>query len=149
MKNIIIFLLLVIISGLAYLPIKSGFFAQDEWYAFGNYINKGFQVVTDGLIPGQTHYIPLTHIINFLTFENFGLNYDYHAYLSIILHILSTLSVYFFIKELTQNRLVSAMTGLLFALSPGAHQATSWVFADTSNHWSYNCKTFQFNFGPY
>ena len=72
-------LLLVFISIVAYLPVSNGFFAQDEWYAFGIYINKGYSAVINGLIPGRTHYVPLTHILNFITFSKFGLAYQYHA----------------------------------------------------------------------
>ena len=127
-------LLLVFISIVAYLPVSNGFFAQDEWYAFGIYINKGYSAVINGLIPGRTHYVPLTHILNFITFSKFGLAYQYHAILSITLHAIASVIVYLFIKEFTQNRPIALMTGLLFVLSTSAHQATSWVFADTSNH---------------
>ncbi len=126
--------LIALVAGLVYFPIIFGFFAQDEWYGFGNYINSGFQVVSNGLIPGQTHYVPLAHIFNFLSFFNFGLNYQYYAVSSIVLHMISSVIVYLFIKELTEDDGVSLMTGLLFAISASSYQATSWVFADTASH---------------
>lgn len=131
MRNVF---LVAAIAGLVYIPVMSGFFAQDEWYGFGNYINKGYKVVVDGLIPGQTHYVPLTHFFNFLSFSKFGLSYQYYALFSIVLHIISSVVVYLFIRELTRDNTISLMTGLLFALSASAYQATSWVFADTASH---------------
>lgn len=126
--------LVALIAGLVYIPVVFGFFAQDEWYGFGNYINSGVQIVINGLIPGQTHYVPLAHVFNFLSFFKFGLNYQYYAISSIFLHVISSIAVYIFIRELTEDDTVSLMTGLLFALSASAYQATSWVFADTASH---------------
>lgn len=127
-------LLIALVAGLVYIQVVFGFFAQDEWYGFGNYINGGFQIVLNGLVPGQTHYVPLAHVFNFLSYSEFGLSYQYYALLSITLHVISSIFVYLFIKELTQDDGVSLMTGLLFALSASAYQATSWVFADTASH---------------
>lgn len=126
--------LIALIAGLVYIPVVFGFFAQDEWYGFGNYINGGLQIVINGLVPGQTHYVPLAHVFNFLSFSKFGLNYQYYAIFSIALHAISSMVVYLFIRELTEDDTVSLMTGLLFAISASAYQATSWIFADTASH---------------
>ena len=109
-------ILIGIIAGLVYSPILKGFFAQDEWYAFGNYISNGAQVIREGLIPGPIHYIPLTHIFNYLAFSLFGLSYQSYALVSIFLHSLASILVYLFLKELTQSRKLALAAGLLFSI---------------------------------
>lgn len=125
---------IIFISGIVYLPIINGFFAQDEWFVFGDFYNRGFQLVLDGLIPRAVHFIPLTHIVNFLSFKVFDLNYIYYALLSIVLHIISSILTYFLVIKLTKDQTVAMFTALFFGLSASAYQATSWTFTDVATH---------------
>lgn len=126
--------LLIVIVGLIYSAILKGFFAQDEWSGFGYYFEKGSKVISEGLIPGYGHYVPLNHLVAYGLFRSFGLTYEGYAIVSILLHSITVVLVYIFLKHLTEDRKIALVAGLLFASNPASHQATSWVLTDVNTH---------------
>lgn len=132
------FLPVLIVIILLYLPLKNGFFQQDEWMAFGNiYKFSGdnlFQVVVRAFTSNVGHYVPLHHLLFNLLFRLFGLNYLSWVLTSIAWHIAITLLVYLLSLKLFKKGILAFITALFFGIAVSGYQATSWVGADINTH---------------
>lgn len=128
-------LLIVIACGIifCYWNLPSTFFQQDEWYGFSVYNNIdkiggiGYFLKEVFLTFGKTHYSPLTEVGDYLQYRLFGLHFSLYAYVSIFTHIVNSILVFIFVKQLIKMRVVVFLITLLFAVNSISHQAVSWI----------------------
>lgn len=135
----LIFLVEVIVL-FAYRKIFNGFFQQDEWLSFSSRImlqQKDFLgQIGDLISPSVGHYQPLNSLTIQVLFSLFGLNYLPYSISSIILHLIIVFIVFFLAKAIINDAKFALLTALLFGITAASFQATSWVLADTSIHFS-------------
>lgn len=130
------YILLVIFAPLIfYLKLFKGFFQQDEWYGYAWYIlHKDlsfWQTTSFFFAPSIGHYNPLSIGTVHMLFSIWGLNYQNFLVLSILLHALITLCVFYLAKIIFKGRLsLAILTALLFSLFAASYQATGWVVAN-------------------
>lgn len=128
------------ITLLSYFKIINGFFQQDEWFGYSEYIlRRGFGF--DGLLkyffaPSVVHYTPFTLAILYSNLSLLGMNYFPHAIISLILHVIVVFLVYLLSKELMKSKFYAGIVTIVFASFSSGQQATSWVMADIGTHGS-------------
>lgn len=128
----------LIVVAIFYSPLLHAFYQQDEWFAFGTYYRLSnhsfFDLFLSSFAPNVGHYIPL-YFLSFYSFAYlFGTNFVSWQIASIIWHLLITAGVYVLLNKLFDDKKLSLLGASLFGLSGSAHQATSWVVADTNTH---------------
>lgn len=127
-----------IIATVFYWQTFFGFFQQDEWLAFSRHIllenvsQKSF--LEDIFSTIGAHYTPLTALSINLLFSFFGLNYLGYALVSIFLHVIAVILVFYLARILFQNNLLALFVSALFGISAAGFQATTWVVADIATH---------------
>lgn len=130
-SNYFLVIVYLFFAFLAYGRLPFTFFQQDEWAIFGNYLywDKAHLDWFTRLFVYQqfTHIIPLSNIVSYLEFKLFGLNFFYHAFFSILIHLFNTFLVYKLAVKTTKNINISKIVGLLFLTNPISHQAITWV----------------------
>jgi len=123
---------------IVFIRINNSFFQQDEWLAFGRLIvlkREGIiTIFKEAFLPTVGHFNPLKFLLLNLLFNIFGTNYAPYAFVSVILHIISTCLVYYFFRLIIQNRWVSILGAFFFGILAGGSQATTWIIADISIH---------------
>lgn len=130
-------ILLGVIIYFTYERLPRTFFQQDEWWSFGAYIFREktggvAKVLLDSfIVSGKVHFSPLTAIAEFLQFKLFGLSFPGYAYVSIVIHFINTLLVYFLAVFILKRCLISFLIAILFATSSIAHQTVSWISGST------------------
>ncbi|CAN5301039.1 hypothetical protein BH10PAT1_BH10PAT1_2960 [soil metagenome] len=125
------FLFFVIIK-----KIFSGFFQQDEWLAFSEYIRISFNFknfINDLFALNATHYVPLGRLAGFLEYKFFGLNYLFYAVFDVILHVFSVLLVYIFSKNLIKNNRFAIVSAVIFFAADYGYQVVSWPAGNLQN----------------
>lgn len=135
------FLLLLIVSVFAsYFQSLRAFFQQDEWLAFNRLIilkNSSFiEKILNIFTPTAGHYTPLNLFALYVAFSAFTINYLGYALLSLILHIVIVLLVYWLVKRLLSDNFLAFLAALLFGVLAATYQATSWVIADLGTHFA-------------
>lgn len=138
-KFVLPFLCLLIVA-ILYSPVFRGFFQQDEWLAFNRHIlleGAGlFPFLANIFSPKIAHLTPLNVlVINFL-YSVFRLNYLPYALVSVGLHLLTVVLVFRLASLIFKDQKYGLIVGSLFGLMAAGFQATAWVLADTSVHWS-------------
>ena len=128
----------LIVVAIFYSPLLHAFYQQDEWFAFGTYYRLSnhsfFDLFLSSFAPNVGHYIPL-YFLSFYSFAYlFGTNFVSWQIASTIWHLLITAGVYVLLNKLFDDKKLSLVGASLFGLSGSAHQATSWVVADTNTH---------------
>lgn len=119
--------------GFSYSNLPRTFFQQDEWWGFGQYIEReqagGFQkILTDSLfMAGKVHMNPFTEIGMYLQLKLFGMNFPGYAYVSLGIHFLNTVLIYLLMLRLIRNKTISVLAAALFAVNSISHQAVTWV----------------------
>lgn len=125
---------------LAYSKVFSSFFAQDEWLSFSLRFllqKKDFLDQTREIFaPSVGHFQPLNTLALQTLFNFFQLNYLSYAIVSVCLHLIIVLLVFYLTKAILDDNKVIFLTALLFGVLASSFQATSWVLADTSIHFS-------------
>jgi len=130
----------IITSIISYSRMFGGFFQQDEWYGYSEFIiNSGKSL--EGFIkyffaPSVVHYTPFTLIVLSSFFAIFGMNYIISALISLLLHLIVVVLVYFFLKEIFELKKYAGIGTFVFACFSSTHQATTWVMADIATHFS-------------
>lgn len=126
--------LLVIFLGvfLAYFGLQNSYFEQDEWHSFGNYnfllSLKGAEFLGNMLVSDfPFHFAPLSLIFKMSLYRLFALNAAPYYLISIFLHSLVSISVYFLILMLTKKRLPAFLGALFFAFNSSHSQAVTWL----------------------
>jgi hypothetical protein len=128
----------LIVVAIFYSPLLHAFYQQDEWFAFGTYYRLSnhsfFDLFLSSFAPNVGHYIPL-YFLSFYSFAYlFGTNFVLWQIASIVWHLAITAGVYFLLVKLFDDKPLSLLGASVFGLSGSAHQATSWVVADTNTH---------------
>jgi len=137
----LIFIFFFILILAVYRNLPKTFFQQDEWAAFGGIISRQtdglFQTAKNfSLLWGGVHFTPLTNFVVPFEYYLFGLNFSSYAFLSVTLHILNTLLVFYLAYILLKSFNLSLIVGLLFALNSIPHQAVTWVSASVGTQTS-------------
>ncbi|MCL5434770.1 MAG: hypothetical protein M1405_00035 [Patescibacteria group bacterium] len=123
-KNLLIFLLLF---GVAYFftnGFLNTFFQQDEWNGFGLVTYLSHQPIWAwfNMLTGQ-HLVPFTSSSWLVFYRIFGFEAGYYALTSLLLHTFAAFLVYYFIKSLSKDTVVSLLTALLFITNSRASLA--------------------------
>lgn len=127
------FVLILIVSiFLVYRDLPDTFFQQDEWSGFGNniyYQSRGLTGVIESFFPGDPiqHFSPLAIAYSLLTFFAFGTNFTPYAWISILLHIINSLLLFYFVLRWLNNRKIAFIAGLFFGVNSIPSQAVTWV----------------------
>ena len=130
--------LIVLLPIIFYFQIFGGFFQQDEWLGFSQYVlhyklNLS-QLLGYFLTPSVGHYTPLTIPVVHFLFALFGLNYQAFALVSLLLH-LTVVSLFFHLTRILFRDLkLAAVATFLFGIMASDFQGTAWVIADLSTH---------------
>lgn len=123
-KNLLIFLLLF---GVAYFLTNgflNTFFQQDEWNGFGLVTYLSHQPIWAwfNMLTGQ-HLVPFTSSSWLVFYRVFGFEAWYYALTSLLLHTFAAFLVYYFVKSLSKDTVVSLLTALLFITNSRASLA--------------------------
>lgn len=120
-------LLLAFFEVITYWKVPFLFFQQDEWLLFGLIIDRGLNILLRGLGTDNIfHFIPLDQLLNYLMFTAFRLNYIPYNIAGLLFHFLNGILVYFVCWQLTQKRLVTLLSGIIFLTSSVAAQLVMW-----------------------
>lgn len=139
-KNLLPVLILGLVITVIYLPLTGAFFQQDEWLGIARFLSlkdqSFFSILQNFFTPSGAHFAPLAVSINSILFRLFNLNYAPYVINSLLLHIIVSLIVFFLSKMIFKNFWLAFFTSALFAVNASSYQATAWVLADTSVHFS-------------
>ncbi|MEE9271544.1 MAG: hypothetical protein V3V49_14940 [Candidatus Krumholzibacteria bacterium] len=131
LSNLSIALMLAGIAALiviCFLPTTGYFFAQDDFGLMyeANFSLKSSMAITFGTAPGQ--FRPLTKYLYFrLMYPLFGLNpLPYHI-VSLLLHFMNCVLIYFLLRRLKISQVPALIVTLVFALHVGFLNVISWV----------------------
>ncbi|MFZ5801148.1 MAG: hypothetical protein ACOY3D_07245 [Candidatus Omnitrophota bacterium] len=135
--NFLYCLIITLTVWAAYAGLVKSFFQQDEWFSFGQLIS----MQAGGLVGYFKHYFqisllhltPLSSVFFYLPFKFFGLNPAPYAVVSISLHTLNSLLVFWLIYRLTRDNFFALVSSLLFAGNRLSHQAITWFAAYTGS----------------
>lgn len=136
MKNLkyhlIPIILIFSITLFAFRDLPKAFFEQDEWHTFGHYIYlqslSGGEFLANVFRSGPlSHFTPLSLFSKMGMYQLFGLNAYYYFLISIFLHVLVSLSVYFLLILLIKKRLPALLGALFFAVNSTHYQAVIWL----------------------
>lgn len=123
------FYLFVVIVAFGRLP--HGFFQQDEWLIFGNYLywqKMGLSWVERlFFFGGVTHLIPFANMFSYMQFTLFGLNFTPYAITSIFLHVINALLVMKLVLDFRGSKIIGVLSGLFFLTNPTTGQAVTWI----------------------
>ncbi len=130
---LLITVILVFATLVAYEPIRhNGFVNYDD----DKYITKNPDV-TGGITQQsleqaftKPHYFmwhPLTTISHMLDYQFFGLNPAGHHFVSVVLHIVNTLLLFWILKNITGAIWPSAFVAAVFALHPLQVESVAWA----------------------
>ncbi len=127
-----------LITFIFYFPIFNGFFQQDEWNGFSEYIIRAglpfIDLIKYFFTPYILHFTPFTIAILYILLSIFGMNYLPYAVISFILHLIVIFLVYRLLLEIFSSRVKAGLGTLIFSSFASMHQATSWVMADIGTH---------------
>lgn len=131
-KSVIPVIIISFIVLFAYFGLQDSFFEQDEWHSFGYYT---YLSSLDGLELFQTifkndplaHFTPLSLFFKMSLYRIFGLNASAYFVVSIFLHALVSLSVYFLSLKLIKKKLPALVGALFFSLNSSHYQAITWL----------------------
>lgn len=121
-----------------YFPIYFQYFQQDEWFylSYFHQFPMTFLGAWGALTaafhdpqPFSFHFTPIATFLNWLEFKVFGAYFPFYAGFSLVLHTFCSVLVYGFAMRITQNRFISFVAGLFFALTFSHSQATTWMAA--------------------
>lgn len=116
------------------------FFQQDEWLAFARRIVLEKQSILVTLIeafnPTVGHFNPLNFLMIGSMFSLFHLNFISYMAVSIFLHLISVVLVFWLATLLTKSSPLAILSALMFGVWASASQATTWAVADTATHWA-------------
>lgn len=126
------YILIFFSIALVYSKLPYGFFEQDEWHSFGNYLYlqtlSPLDFVKSLLSSGPfTHFTPLSTLTKMLMFNLFKLNATPYFVISLLLHFLVSVQVFKIILNLTKNKWESLLGSLFFAINASHFQAVTWL----------------------
>jgi tetratricopeptide (TPR) repeat protein len=103
---------------------------DDAQFVTGNeYVRAGLSAAGLGWAFGSASigYYPLTWLSHMLDVELFGLSAGAHLLSALLLHILSTVALFFALRQLTGAAVRSAFVAALFAIHPMHVESVAWV----------------------
>lgn len=125
-----------------YLCSLFSYFQADEWYFLANnysYLDSShnflrfFFVSLLDASSFNSHFTPFVQFIAYFQTLFFGSNFILYQLMSIILHVLVSLSVFYLAFLLSKkNLLFSFLAGMFFALAASSYQAVAWVAASST-----------------
>lgn len=121
---------------LTFYRLPQTFFQQDEWMGFGK-MAIFEQDVWDGLkmfLP-KTFFEHLTigsFLTEYIQFKLFRMNFPPFAFVSLFLHFLNSLLVYYLVLIISKKRSLALIASLIFITNSISHQATTWISTSTS-----------------
>lgn len=120
-----------------YWNLPNTFFQQDEWQTFAAdiyHINKGITGVIESFLPSGSlsHFNPLSRVFSWFEYAFYYINFAPYAWQSIILHILNTFLLYYFVLSWLKNRKIAIVSALLFGLNSIPSQVVTWVMVSSS-----------------
>lgn len=135
-----IYLLLALSPVIFYLRMFWGFFQQDEWLGYSQYVlHKGQsfgELLTYFFTASIGHFTPFTIATVHSLFGLFNLNYTGYATVSIGLHLVTGILVFILAKNLFKDTKSATLTTFLFGIFASSFQGTAWVIADLAGHLS-------------
>lgn len=135
LKKNYLFLIIALAILFIYWSLPQTFFQQDEWLAFGGFLNSqgngGFLKFLNNTIAnsGSVHIIPLGVLRSYLQIKMFHLNFVPYAILSILNHVINAFLVVYLAKIIFKKKLPAFIVGIIFGASSTASQAVIWIGA--------------------
>jgi protein O-mannosyl-transferase len=131
--SIIISAALVTATLAAYEPIRHNYFVSydDDLYIMKNPIVTG-GTTGDSIILAFTklyaaNWHPLTWLSHMLDYRLFGLNPAGYHYVSVLIHIVNALLLFWILKNITGTMWASAFIAAVFALHPLQAESVAWI----------------------
>ncbi len=132
MNSILIIIFYTALAFLVFGKLPFTFFLQDEWVIFGSalYWDKTKLTIIEQLF---THHQQITHMIPFARFaalyefKIFGLNFTPYGLVSIGLHVVNAVLVFWLANTLLKKKWISFLAGLFFLINFISSQAVVWV----------------------
>ncbi len=128
-----LYVLLILAAVIAYEPLRhNGFVEYDD----NDYVVKNPHVYTGLTLENikwaftsfhASNWHPLTWLSHMLDCELFGLNPHWHHLTNLLLHIMSTVLLFWMLKRATSLVWPSALVAALFALHPMHVESVAWV----------------------
>lgn len=101
------------------------YFLQDEWAAFGKAIFANqFGWMSLVRVFGF-HFVPLTSFTVATLYTSFGLQYQYYAWFAIVFHTLNAFLLSSLVHKITNNKGMSFLSGIIFAILNAPEQAVT------------------------
>jgi hypothetical protein len=110
---------LIILVAIAYGRLIHGYFATDEWWAFSFAIAN--PNIKTAIMPSGV-YTPSANLFIYALYYLFGLNAAVWAWLTLIVHTASTITVYFLGRRLSGRSIIGFIAAALFAAAPMGSQ---------------------------
>jgi protein O-mannosyl-transferase len=129
---LIVYIVLTIVTLAVYWQVHQYDFViiDDQYYVTGNsYVQSG--ITSDGILAAFSikpfGWDPLTFISLMFDYEFYGLNAGGYHVTNIILHLMSTLLLFWFFNRMTRSIWRSAFVAGLFALHPLHVESVAWI----------------------
>ncbi|MBI2028467.1 MAG: glycosyltransferase family 39 protein [Candidatus Levybacteria bacterium] len=131
MSQLVVIFIYFFIAGITFGKLPLTFFQQDEWALFSYFIywDRGNLSWIDRLFfyEQYTHLIPLSNLLSYVEFKLFGIDFTYYAIVSIFIHLVSTMLVFYLSRSLFKNQALGFLAGLLFLTNSISHQSITWI----------------------
>lgn len=105
------------------------FFQQDEWYFAGQAIYGQYHHYINIFSAAGSHFCPFATALIFLEYNLFGLHGLGYAIVSISLHIVATILLFYLVKSLTRQYFLALISSIIFAIWNAPQQAVTWFAA--------------------
>lgn len=116
---------IVLLAFLTYLSVIDNFFGWDDFlwlYRAKTLSSNPFQVFNVDTL----YFDPLVHLLFWLNFKLFGLDYRWYHVMDIAIHAVNGLLVFQFVKLYSDNRSTALLSALIFVTAFGASDAVLW-----------------------
>ena len=130
--NVIVILIFSLLIVFSYWKLPNTFFQQDEWQqliSLTYYASKGIPGIIESFLPLDpvSHFNPLARAFVWYEYIFYYTNFSFYAWQSIILHIINTLLLYYFVHSWFKRKVLSIVSALVFAVNRIPNQAITWV----------------------
>ena len=122
-----LFFLLGLVFLICYSKVPFLFFQQDEILGFGQFMQKGWSVVFQGLGSSKIiHFVPVTMSLSYLIYHLWGANYIIYNTAGLFLHLINGLLLYKISLKTNNNKVAAFIAVALFLLSSQAGELVMW-----------------------
>jgi hypothetical protein len=125
--------LVVIIAAvfIVFAPLTTFFFAQDDFILLNDAAANGWGTVLSHFAPDPGQFRPLSKGLYFLVmYHLFGMNAAPYHWLSLVLHALNVLLLYFLLRQLSIRQAPALIVTCVFALSNAFFHVVAWISCD-------------------